>query len=288
MKSIFCFILMLGVSFLSAQTLEDQTSMTFNANNYEMLNLHNYKGEVTITAHNQSTIEVKAVRKLSAKSSAKLEKAKQEVFLDSTVIDGALIVFVNAPDRKLEINEDGQASYNSNEWSNWNKSNIKKYDTKYEFILEVKMPASMDLYASNHHSMLDVRGINGKLTAKSHHKGVYVKTGSTDVTVKSHHGDVTVDHTSENVVIGNYKSHHGDIKTSFPDLSARVEMTSHHGSLYTDFDYDYTSTPVKNSGNGKKTKYKSKGGASIQIGSGKAELYYKTHHGDSIISRTNS
>jgi hypothetical protein len=262
--------------------------MTFNADQYDMLNLHNYKGEVTITAHNQSTIEVKAVRKLTATSSAKLEKAKQEVFLDSTVIDGTLIVFVNAPDRKLEINEDGQAYYNSNEWGNWNKKNMKKYDTRYEFILEVKMPASMDLYASNHHSLLDVRGVNGKLIAKSHHKSVYVETGSTDVSVKSHHGDVTVNHTSGNVLKGNFKTHHGDIKTSFPDLSARVEMTSHHGSLYTDFDYDYTASQAKNSGNGKKTKYKSKGGASIQIGSGKAELYYKTHHGDSIISRTNS
>ena len=288
MKTIFCFILTLGVSFLSAQTHEDRTSMNFTSSDYEMLRLHNYKGEVNITAHNSSSIEVRAVRKLNAKTSAKLEKAKKEVFLDSTVIDGDLVLFINAPDRKLEINEDGQAYYNSYGWDNWNKSDVKKYDTKYEFIIEIKMPASMDLYASNHHEDLTIDGINGKLTAKNHHNSVYVKTGSTDVTAKSHHGDVTVDHTSSNVMKGNYKTHHGDIKTSFPALSAKVEMSSHHGSLYTDLDYDYTATQVKYSKNGKKTRYKSKGGASIQIGSGKAELYYKTHHGDSIISRTNS
>ncbi len=288
MKTILCFILTLGVSILSAQTHEDKASMNFNANDYEMLRLHNYKGEVNISAHNSPRIEVNAVRTLTAKSSSKLEKAKEDVFLDSTVIDGELVLFINAPDRKLEINEDGQAYYNSWGWDDWNKSDIKKYDTKYEFTIEIKMPASMDLYASNHHEDLTIKGINGKLIAKNHHSSVYVSTGSTEITAKTHHGDVTVDHTSSNVMKGNYKTHHGDIKTSFPALSAKVELTSHHGSLYTDFDYDYTSTVAKKSQNGKMTKYRSKGGSNIQIGSGKGELYYKTHHGDSIITRTNS
>jgi hypothetical protein len=288
MKSIICFILTMGVVFLSAQTHEDRTSMSFNSDDYEMLRLHNYKGEVNISAHNSSSIEVTAVRKLTAKTPTKLEKAKEEVYLDSEVIDGELVIFVNAPDKKLEIDEEGQVYYKSWGWDNWNKPDYEKYDTDYKFTIEIKMPASMDLYASNHHEDLTIDGIDGKLTAKNHHNSVYVKTGSTDVTAKSHHGDVTVAHTSGNIISGNYETHHGDIKTSFPALSAKVQMTSHHGSLYTDFDYDYTATQAKYSGNGKKKKYKSKGGASIQIGSGKGELFYKTHHGDSIISKTNS
>ncbi|MFT4566122.1 MAG: hypothetical protein ACI9FN_001076, partial [Saprospiraceae bacterium] len=103
-----------------------------------------------------------------------------------------------------------------------------------------------------------------------------------DVRASSHHGDVLVSfgRNPRNELICN--SHHGDIKIYAKDgFSGNVSMKSHHGAFYTDFDGENLPPIVKVSKrDGKKIRYKLGETTRYQIGSGGANLEFRTHHGD--------
>lgn len=268
------------------QSYDDNQSMTVNASKYDMVRVHNYNGNVTVREGNGNSVSIKSQRKLKSKNNNKLDQARSEVFLDTAIIDGELIFFVNVPDRKLEIDEKGNGYYNSGWDNNWSKRNIKEYEVQYEFTIEVSIPSDKDVYASTHRKNLDVKGFSGKLIAKNHHGNVKVETGSSAPIVKTHHGDIEVLHTSSGITSGIYKTHHGDIRTTFRALSAEVSLSTHHGSFYTDFDYNISPMKVTSSKARKGTKYKLGGNTGIKIGNGNATLEYKTHHGDTYITKT--
>ena len=131
-----------------------------------------------------------------------------------------------------------------------------------------------------------MKGFRGKLIAKNHHGNVKVETGSSAPIVKTHHGDIEVIHSSSGITSGIYKTHHGDIRTSFRSLSAEVSLSTHHGSFFTDFEYNMSPMKVSSSKAKKGTKYKLGGNTGIKIGGGNANLEYKTHHGDTYITKT--
>ena len=268
-----------------AQEVSDNFNMSFNVANISDIRIHNFKGDVTVKGTSGSKFELKVKRILKSKSRAKLKAAQSEVYLDTTIIDGEFIVFVNAPDKHFKMDDDGNSYYNGNDWNNWSKDDIKDYGVEYEFIIEATVPASSNLYAATHHKDVNVSKINGNTTVKSHHGNVEAETGGNIIVAKSHHGDVLVKHSSRNVSQGTYKTHHGDIRTSFPEVSADVTMKSHHGSFYVDFDYKHTAQKIKLQEEGRKTKYKIGDGTSIRIGSGGGKFTYATHHGNTYISK---
>ena len=127
------------------------------------------------------------------------------------------------------------------------------------------------------------------LTVKNHHGNVEVKTTSENLEVKSHHGDVVVENNSSITKKGVFKTHHGDITTSFADLSANVFMDTHHGDLYTDFEYSVKPMLINVSDqNEQKAKYKYKAKTNVIIGNGEGKIEYKTHHGDIFIKKLNN
>lgn len=270
---------------LVGQKDTESFKMNYNVANYDNIRIHNFKGDVTVNAKTGNQFELKVQRILKSKSNSKLNAAKTEVYVDTTVVDGEFIVFMVAPDKHFKMDENGNSYYNGQDWNNWSKNKIKDYGVEYEFIIDATIPPSKNLYAATHHKDVTVKGINGNTTVKSHHGSVRATTGGDIVIAKTHHGDVTVEHSSSNVTEGVYKTHHGDINTSFPQLSADATMKSHHGSFYIDFDYQHVAQQVKMREDGKKTKYKLGGDTAIRVGSGSGKLTYATHHGDTYIAK---
>lgn len=268
-----------------AQKTTDNFNLNYNVANYEDIRIHNFKGNVVVNAKPGKEFSLKVTRKLKSRSKSDLQKAKEEVYLDTTVIDGEFIVFMVAPDKHFKIDDDGGSYYQGENWDNWSKNNIKKYGVEYEFEIEASIPPHKNLYAATHHNDVKVAGIQGNTTVKSHHGNVYADTGGEIVVAKTHHGDVKVDHSSNSVSKGVYITHHGDIETSFPQVSAMVSLKSHHGSFYTDFDYDHVAQKVNFNKDGKKTMYKYGGETNIKVGRGTGDFTYRTHHGDTFINK---
>lgn len=286
MKKIYTLIILItSIAIGHAQTDKTSYDLNYNVSQFQKLRIHNFEGNVTVKATSGNELKLSVTKILTSNSRKDLEKGKTEISLDTTVIDGEFIVFVNAPNRFFEIDEEGNSYYNGQNYNNWNKSMIKKYNVKYEFIIEAQVPRNMELYAGTHRGDVHASGIQANTTVKSHHGSVFANTGGEKVKAKSHHGDITIEHTSPNVTEGYYKTHHGDIKTSFPALSAEASLKSYHGSFYSDFDYDRQFKKLQVSNDKGKAKYKYSKGTVIKIGAGKGSLYYKTHHGDTYISK---
>lgn len=270
---------------LIGQSDTETFNMNYDVSSYESIRIHNFDGNVTVNAKPGNRLELKVKRILKSKSSSKLNAAKTEVYLDTTVIDGEFIVFMASPNRHFKMDDEGNSYYNGDDWNNWSKKDIKKYGVEYEFIIDATFPPNKNIFAATHHDNVIVNGAMKNTTVKSHHGSVLASTAGDIVIAKSHHGDVTVDHQSNSVSKGIYKTHHGDINTSFPALSADATMKSHHGSFYIDFDYKHVAQQVKIKEDGKRTKYKLGGETAIRVGSGNGKLTYSTHHGDTYISK---
>ncbi|GLR17393.1 DUF4097 family beta strand repeat-containing protein [Portibacter lacus] len=282
------YILLMSLLFpllLNGQQSTDKFDLKYDVKAYQSIRIHNFKGDVKVKAKQGNELRLKVSRTLKSKSNQKLKAAKEEVYLDTTSIDGEFIVFMIAPDKHFKIDDDGSSYYQGENWDNWSKKNIKDYGVEYEFEIEATVPPGVNLYAATHHKDVEVSGIQGNTTVKSHHGSVKASTGGSLVIAKTHHGDVTVDHSSSQVQKGIYKTHHGDIRTSFPSVSAMASMDSHHGSFYTDFDYQHVAQKVNIKKDGTKAKYKYSGATSIKLGSGNGTLTYRTHHGDTFINK---
>ncbi len=280
----FTFVLFISIAIIcscNAQTFTDQATYTVDVRKIDKLRLHNIYGPVKVmgTSGNQAKITVS--RKLHSASSQQLEDAKQKIYLDSIFVDNSLIFFVEAPDRKLKIDEDGFAYYQSDWDRERNKNYLKIFDVKYEFSIEMQVPAQKDLHVSTHHEDLEVNGMNSNIVVQNHHDDLLVKNVGGNATVRNHHGDITVYYTKNPTQDCSYKTHHGTVKVHYKDpLSVDVAMKSYHGEFFTDFDWVANPVRVTESTSSKGTKYVMGKGTSVKIGSGGPEQVFKTHHGD--------
>jgi hypothetical protein len=284
----FISILCLGIFPSQDKKRSENQEITFNVQNFDKVRIHNYRGDVKIQASTGSTMQIDIVKNVWGKTDNSINKGFEEVKLDSTIVDGEFIIFINTPYKHFKIDNNGNSYYQSEDWENWNKKKIKEPEYKFEFQMTIKLPADKMLYAATHWEDMEVKGMNSNLTVKNHHGDIDVVTNSDNLVIETHHGDIKVENASRNVANGVFKTHHGDINTSFPTLSAAVFMDTYHGDLYTDFDYSLEPTLINTSKKKNKAKYSYKAKTKIKIGNGAGNLTYKTHHGDIYIKQSNS
>ena len=272
-----------GTVLLHSQKATDQASIQLEIpTGTEVFHIHNIYGPVEVTGTNSNVITINYKRTLKASTNSRLERDKKAIVLDTTFLDGNLIAFINAPDRKLKINEDGYAYYQGS-WHNedWTKKDILVSNTDYYFEIQVSVPSNMRVHASTHEEPITVKGMRSTLRVGNHHDDVKVMDQVGDVNAKTHHGSVEVRYTENPTGECSYKTHHGDLNVVYTgSLSADVALSSYHGEFYTD--YDYSLQPIQVSQKrASKAKYvvKSKG-TTVRFGSGGELQQFKTHHGD--------
>lgn len=271
----------LAIVCLKAQTFTDEKTLSFDAAPIDLVRLHNKNGKVTVKGTNGNEVILKVKRKLSSSSTSKLESAKTGIYFDSTIEDGTLIFFIQTPDYRLEINENGQAHY-TNRSGNWNSSDNVFYKVKAEFTIELLIPSTTPLIASTHENNLIISGMKADLLAHNHHGKLDLKNIGGNVEAHTHHGNIDIDYSKNPTKDANFTTHHGSIQLQLqPNFAADVIMSSKHGNFFTDFNYEAMPMKInsKREKNHKGTKYKLGGGSAIRIGNGGPELNFKTYHG---------
>lgn len=270
----------MGQEFKDSQTFEVDVSQL------DRFHLYNRRGAVTVKAVNGNQARMQVTRRLKAKSNAKLETAKQDIYMDKITRGNEVVFYIKHPDLRLTF-EDGNkyAWYDHRDKDGgWNWKNDDQVEVEFTVTLEI--PAAIDLVVVNHEHPLKVSGMQGELVARNHHDGVLVEGQGGNADVHSHHGDVEVFYTKNPIRECQYDTHHGDIRVHYQNgLAADASLYSYHGEFFTEFDWTMQPLAVSDSGRAKGAKYKlsSKNGTQVKIGRGGPMQRFSTHHGDVFL-----
>ncbi len=277
------FLLTLVLSYKSwGQSIDDEMEFRIPTEGLESFRVHNINGEVTIEGIDGNTAVMKVRRSLKSASSEKLEEAKSTFKMDSLSLNGSLYFFNDVEDRYFKIDEEGKGHYESD----WDGSKDDRFEVKYSFEIDLKIPKDLDLHVTNHRANLTINGINGNLYAKNHHDDLDAVNLGGNAMLRNHHGYIKASFTRNPSGDCTFRTHHGDIRvTLVENLSADVFLKSHHGEFYTAFDW----TPSQVSANKKTTKegttYYKDDRVAVKIGNGGPEFDFKTWHGDIYIEK---
>ncbi len=287
MKYLLMITLSLVMLNISGQSSEDTQEWDVDVSDMKQVLLFNKEGNVKITGTSGDRVKIKVKRKLKAKTKAKLTKAKQEIYLDTMMIEGNLYFFVQNPYTILEMDKiGGNAWYNSRDQGKWRWNSHGDRDVHWEMTIEMQVPRNMPLRAYTHKKDLHISGVTGMLNAGVHHGSLNLKDVKNIESASGHHGDIAVSFSDQPDVDGKFDTHHGDIKLEFPSApSAKVSMDSHHGSFYTDFDWSPLALKTTKSKSNKGTTYRVGDGTSVQFGGGAHDIKMHSHHGDMYILR---
>lgn len=280
---------LITLSACMGQEFRDESTFSVDVSQYDRLNLYNRRGAVTVKAisGNQARLTVK--RYLKAKSSSRLEEAKEEIYMDKMERNGEIVFFIQHPNVKLQFENDGVAWYNGNNNNGWWDDDRNRI--KAEFTITLEMPANEPLTVVNHERPLKVSGMQADLIARNHHDGVLVEKQGGSADVHSHHGDVEVFYTKNPTRACRYDTHHGDIRVHYRNgLAADASLYSYHGDFYSSFDWEMKPVQLTTSNRSNKAKYKvsSKKGTEIAIGNGGYMQKFNTHHGDIYLLNEDS
>jgi len=289
MKSIL--LLLTIASFLSPlkEKHTDQQQMKIDLSAYDKVNIYNTGGAIKIntTRGNANEAIVNAERKLSATTKKKLNRAIDEIHVDTMVVDGELFIYISAPNKFLKSGGGGYLYYQSRDKYNDSWEGIKESGIQYEFDLDITLPQNTKTVVSTHRGDIKLDGIQGDLAAINHHGNIYLDNVVNLHRAHTHHGviDVSFDKQSDHDL--ELRTHHGDITIKFPSTpSAELSMYSYHGSFYTDFDWKQALTPIEKNSNDRKTKYKMGSKTRVLMGSASKKIEFNSHHGDMYILKS--
>lgn len=263
-------------------THNDSGVLKLDLSKYERVNIYNMGGNIKVrtTSSNQSTIKYK--RTLTATTNRKLDRAKQEITVDTVSMDGELFIYIANPEKVLRSTGGDYLSYQNAEGTN-PFNGIKASGIKYEFDFDIVMPSDVDGVVSTHVGDIDIRGIKGELAVLNHHGHIHLDEVHQLEYVKSHHGELKVAFSDQPNHDLSLKTHHGNISVSFPSTpSLRLDLDSYHGSFFTDFNWEPLVKKIKMTDE-KKTKYKVGSKTSAQIGDGEYLMSFQSHHGNMYI-----
>ena len=230
------------------------------------------------TEGNKATLKIK--RYFKSANARKVEAAKKEIYLDSTNLDGVLLFFVQHPDYRFSIDEDGYASYH-NSSGNWNHTKNRFYEVKIDFTIELSVPKTTNLNISTHQKNLTISNINADVVSQNHHGHIELNAIGGNVQAHTHHGEIEASLTKAPTKDAVFDTHHGNIEISFPNnLSADISLKTKHGNFYTEFDYQPMARPISYNKHKKGTKYKIEAGTNIRINKGGPKLCFETYHGN--------
>lgn len=292
MKTKFIIIICLVTQqFCWAQNFTDKITkeLSFERKGAEnALMVANINGDVKVTGYDGDKIMVEVTRKITAKTTERLEQGKTEIQLG--VIDRAdtLIVYVEGTCNNFGKRAKNERSWNSpNGWGyNWseNSGRGRNCNPPYDYTLDftIKVPASVNLILSTiNDGNVTVENVKGTLKVENVNGSIKLTGISREATATTVNGDVDVEYVTNPLKDCRFYSLNGDINAWFQKgLAANMSFESFNGDLFTNVD-QLESLPVtvekEERTNG--TKYKVKGNR-FKIGNGGVFLDFETFNGD--------
>jgi len=253
-------------------------------NSSNVLYVANINGSVKAVGYNGSEIQIEVVKKISAKSEERLEKAKE--LLGVGIIDrmDTIIVYVKgicAPfsNNRGNWNENSRWEYNYNDCE-------QSFDFKMDFIIKVPYSSNVylstinqgDVIAESIQGIVNAKNINGSIILDKIDRVTYAHTINGDLTINFNR------HPSDKAY---YYSLNGDIMANYsPGLSADLSFKSFNGDLFTNIskiEYLPHSVEVSKSDKGEGVNYKLEAKSLIRAGNGGVRLDFETFNGDVYI-----
>lgn len=287
MKHMLLIALLFTNGWTSAQTFTETITkdLKFDKPGAHALMVFNINGSVKVEGYSGTDIRVEVVKKITGKTTARLEKGKQEIQLG--VIDRAdtVILYVQGLSQGFGRNtkqhfRNGQRAQWGYDWGRHNGQQEKEYDYEMEFL--VKVPQGSHVFASTiNNGDVQVSGVQGNVYADNINGNIRLTDLSGKTYASTINGSVDVNYVSNPSGDSRYYSLNGDINANFhPGLSAELTFKSFNGEFYSSVN-EITTLPVRvekyNKGNG--LGYKVNGNR-YKVRNGGPLLDFETFNGD--------
>lgn len=246
-----------------------QKTYTLSGAGDPFLLVDNIEGSIRVVGHAEKTIEVRAEKRIRARSADKLAAAQREVRLDMDQQGNEVRLYVDGPFRAPE----GGTNYRGRDYYG--------YDVRFDYELRVPLHTNQilktvnagEIRVQNVRGEFDVRNVNGSIdmTQVAGYGSVHTINGHVTVMLDSAPAKPT-----------RFATLNGPVEIRLPaNLSADVKIKNRwNGSVYTDFDMvPLAPLPPTVEQTGGKFRYRTSEFVPFRIGKGGPELTFETFNG---------
>ena len=262
----------------------DSATLSLNLDQVSQLHLHNVNGSIKVVGSDQGTARLTYVRTLKGLNSSELAKAKSEVQVDKFLTENHLFLYLKAPNLSFQPKINPSSDQNNPleyQYSNCGEGKPLGYDYHFDFVLYVPRNTELDVSTLNQ-GTIEASNLNAPIYASNLNGPIYLSQVAQSPKVYSLNGDIEVERTALPENDEHYSTLNGHIKLTYPaNLAAEVTMQTHHGELFTDFEWTRLSPQVEKVTESKrKTFFKINSKNRIQIRDGGPTIHMKTMNGD--------
>lgn len=293
MKNLFIpIVIMMAGSLLQAQTFSEVIKKEFvfeKKSDANTLMLFNISGDVKISGYDGDKIIIEVERKITGKTTARLEEGKQEITLGFLDKADTLILYTKGICSAFgkfnhSNNKRNNKKYNGYgyDWDNCNDkgSDEKSYD--YEMNFTIKVPKNIHVMASTiNNGDVFIDNTTKSVIANNINGGISLNniTGATQVSTIN--GNVDLNYMSNPPADSRYYTLNGDINATFKKrLKANLAFESFNGELFTNVEQlEVIPVSIEKKETAKGLKYKV-GGSRYRIGNGGVLLDFETFNGN--------
>lgn len=293
MKNIFLTLtLLLVVEHLNAQVFIEtiKKELTFEKkSDANALMLFNVSGDVTVTGYDGDKIIVEVEKKITAKTTAQLEKGKQQIQLGVLDRADSLLIYVEGICNsfgKLGKEKNSRTRWNGYGY-NWNDCNSSDCDKEYDYEMNfvIKVPQNIHVLVSTiNNGDVVIENVNQYVLADNVNGSIRLTNIAGATYASTINGDVDLNYVSNPPGDSRYYSLNGDINANFKKgLTADISFESFNGDLYTNVEQlDPMPSSIEKKPTAKGMKYKI-GGTRYRIGKGGVHLDFETFNGNVYV-----
>lgn len=296
MKNLFILIVMvMTVSLMQAQTFSEVIKKEFvlqKISDANALMLFNISGDIKISGYDGDKIIIEVERKITGKTTSRLEEGKQEIALGFLDKADTLILYT-----KGSCNAFGKFNHSNNkrnntkyngygyDWNNCNEkgSNEKSYD--YEMNFTIKVPKNTHIMASTiNNGDVHINNTSKSVVANNVNGSISLNNIIGATQVSTINGNVDLNYISNPPADSRYYTLNGDINANFKKgLKADLSFESFNGELFTNVEQlEVIPVSIEKKQSNKGLKYKV-GGTRYRVGIGGVLLDFETFNGNVYI-----
>lgn len=282
-RTIFLLLLFaLNVNCTRAQSFEETSTKTFEAQALKIVLVDNVNGFVKAQAYDGNRVEMTVRTSIKADNEKDLQSAKENYQLKSEISGDSLMIYL----------DDKSQTWSPQRKRNWEKRDRNFNCSKADFRLDItlKIPKRMAAWLSTiNEGFVEADGLEGDVVAHNINGIITLTNMGGNVECKTINGNVKVNFTKAPTADCTIHSFNGDVRVGFPqNLSAELFFKTNQGEFYTDFSIAQyipaqMTKNVKQENN--KTVYQVNEKTGIQIGKGGVKINFETFNGDITVSK---
>ena len=264
----------------AAEDLSDsrtlQESIAFEGSGTHRLVVDNVWGSIVVEGYAGDTVEMKAVETVRARSTERVELARDEVELQILSKDGEIELYVDGPFRCHNREEHGNC------WNRWHD----KYEVIYDFKIRVPRDIEIEVRTVNHGD-IEVSGVEGDFIVNNVNGSIELSglAGSGEATTVN--GPVVASFVSNPAHDSHFETINGKIDVSFqPGLSADLEMLARWGELWSEYQVEpLPSLPPTKRTEGGRTVIELQRGSRVRVDDGGPTHSFETLNGNIYVRK---